>query len=60
MGVDDTNIWPQLTTVQQSIKNMAIAAVDLLIEKIKAEALLDIKVKNNPTLDYTIVGWELV
>ncbi|MEN0038383.1 MAG: LacI family DNA-binding transcriptional regulator [Cellvibrio sp.] len=64
VGFDDTNIattiWPQLTTVQQPIKNMAIAAVDLLIEKIKAETLLDIKVKNNRTLDYTIIERESV
>jgi len=46
--------------VQQPIKNMAIAAVDLLIEKIKAETLLDIKVKNNRTLDYTIIEREWV
>lgn len=62
LGFDDTNIattiWPQLTTVQQPIKNMAIAALDLLIEKIKAETLLDIKVKNNRTLDYTIIERE--
>ncbi len=60
VGFDDTNIWPQLTTVQQPIKNMAIAAVDLLIEKIKADTLLDIKVKNNRILDYTIVEREPV
>lgn len=64
VGFDDTNIattiWPQLTTVQQPIKNMAIAAVDLLIEKIKADTLLDIKVKNNRILDYTIVERESV
>jgi len=29
--------------------------VDLLIEKIKAETLREIKVKNNRTLDYTII-----
>jgi len=48
-----TTIWPQFIALQQPIQNMAIAAMDLLIEKIKAETLLDIKVKNNRTLDYT-------
>ncbi len=59
VGFDDTNrattIWLQLTNLQQPIKNMVIAASDLLIEKIKADTLLDIKVKNNRGLDSRII-----
>jgi LacI family transcriptional regulator len=61
-GFDDTaiatNIWPQLTTVKQPIKEMSIAAVDLLVEKIKADTLLNIKVNNSKTLAFTIVERE--
>jgi LacI family transcriptional regulator len=58
-GFDDThiatNIWPQLTTVQQPIKNMAIEAVNLLVDMIQTESKLDIKLKNSRILEHTIV-----
>jgi len=37
------------------IKNMAVGAADVLIQQIKVYTLLDIKMKNNRILDYTIV-----
>ncbi len=46
--------------VSEETRNRVMAAVDLLIEKIKADTLLDIKVKNNRILDYTIVERESV
>ncbi len=58
-GFDDTalasTIWPELTTVHQPIANMARAAVDLLIRKIRARRAGDLDTITHLQSDYTLV-----
>lgn len=58
-GFDDTSIartiWPQLTTVKQPIDQMSADSVDLLIEAIKADSILGIKLNKRAILPHSIV-----
>ncbi|WP_026287042.1 LacI family DNA-binding transcriptional regulator [Gilvimarinus chinensis] len=59
VGFDDTTIartiWPQLTTVKQPIDQMSADSVDLLIEAIRADSLLGIKLNKHIVLPHSIV-----
>ncbi len=58
-GFDDTTIartiWPQLTTVKQPIDQMSADSVDLLIEAIRADSILGIKLNKRAILPHSIV-----
>lgn len=58
-GFDDTSIartvWPHLTTVKQPIDDMSADSVDLLIEAIKADQILGIKLNKRIILPHSIV-----
>lgn len=58
-GFDDTviarSIWPQLSTVKQPIDEMSAESVDLLVEAIKADSLLGIKLNKRYILPHSIV-----
>ncbi|WP_041522345.1 LacI family DNA-binding transcriptional regulator [Gilvimarinus agarilyticus] len=58
-GFDDTaiarSIWPALTTVKQPIDQMSTDSVDLLIEAIRADSLLGIKLNKRDILPHSIV-----
>ena len=58
-GFDDTTIartiWPQLTTVKQPIDQMSADSVDLLIEAIKADRILGIKLNKRAVLPHSII-----
>lgn len=58
-GFDDTSIarsvWPPLTTVRQPIDDMSTDSVDLLIEAIKADQILGIKLNKRDILPHSIV-----
>ncbi|MDO3385337.1 LacI family DNA-binding transcriptional regulator [Gilvimarinus sp. SDUM040013] len=58
-GFDDTSIarsiWPQLTTVKQPIDDMSADSVDLLIEAIKADQILGIKLNKREILPHSII-----
>ncbi|MDO3385894.1 LacI family DNA-binding transcriptional regulator [Gilvimarinus sp. SDUM040013] len=58
-GFDDTNIatsiYPQLTTVRQPIEELSGQSVNLLIEVIRADSLLDIKLQKKEILAHSII-----
>ncbi|WP_346837643.1 LacI family DNA-binding transcriptional regulator [Microbulbifer sp. SAOS-129_SWC] len=58
-GFDDTalatTIWPELTTIHQPILAMARAAVDLLVEKIRAQRDGEAQECRHQLLDFTLV-----
>ncbi len=58
-GFDDTelarSIWPELTTIHQPIADMSRAAVDLLVEKIRARRSGRLLSARELLLDYTLV-----
>ncbi|HQS95866.1 MAG: LacI family transcriptional regulator [Novosphingobium sp. 17-62-19] len=61
-GFDDTalasTIWPELTTIRQPIRQMAEAALDLLVQDIRAARNGDSRVARHVTLDYELVRRE--
>ncbi len=58
-GFDDTTIarrvWPPLTTVKQPIDQMSADSVDLLIEAIRADSILGIKLNKRSILSHSLV-----
>ncbi|WP_206240969.1 LacI family DNA-binding transcriptional regulator [Novosphingobium terrae] len=58
-GFDDTaiatKIWPELTTVRQPIHAMACTALNLLVERIRAERGADRSAVQHKVLDYELV-----
>ncbi|MCP8900971.1 LacI family DNA-binding transcriptional regulator [Gilvimarinus xylanilyticus] len=58
-GFDDTNIatsiFPQLTTVRQPIEELSSQSVNLLIEVVKADSLLGIKLQKHEVLAHSLV-----
>lgn len=58
-GFDDTalatTIWPELTTIHQPIIDMARAAVDLLVEKVRARRANEELESRHQLLDFTFV-----
>lgn len=61
-GFDDTafasNIWPELTTIRQPIRQMAATATDLLAQEIRAERASEKARPRLATLDYELVRRE--
>ncbi len=61
-GFDDTalasTIWPELTTIRQPIRQMAEAALDLLVQDIRAGRNGDARTARHATLDYELVRRE--
>jgi len=61
-GFDDTalasTIWPELTTIRQPIRRMAEAALDLLVQDIRAARNGESRVARHVTLDYELVRRE--
>ncbi len=58
-GFDDTDfaqsIWPELTTIHQPIASMARAAIDLLIEDIRAKRSGKSPLPRDIVLDYALI-----
>jgi LacI family transcriptional regulator len=58
-GYDDTDfarsIWPELTTIRQPIADMARAAVELLVSKIRARRAGKDEPNRETILDFTLV-----
>jgi LacI family transcriptional regulator len=58
-GFDDaalaTTIWPQLTTVRQPITDMASAAVDLLLQQIKAQRRGHAAPPQHSLMDFSLI-----
>jgi LacI family transcriptional regulator len=58
-GFDDaalaTTIWPELTTVRQPITDMAAAAVDLLLQQIKARRLGQSAPPEHTVADFSLI-----
>jgi LacI family transcriptional regulator len=58
-GFDDTefarSIWPELTTIRQPIADMSRAAVELLVQKIRARRTGEDEDAKQALLDFTLV-----
>jgi LacI family transcriptional regulator len=58
-GFDDTefsrSIWPELTTIRQPIADMSRAAVQLLVQKIRAQRAGKDEDCKHVLLDFTLV-----
>ncbi len=61
-GFDDTDfalsIWPELTTIHQPIADMSRAAVDILVDRIRAHRAGRSEKREDRLLDFTFVRRE--